>query len=184
MTTQNLRLKITSPSIKLKSLPRYGATLLGNTGVSITSVNGVLTAKLALLQFGIALSFDQSAEYVPLVDAFGNYQLVSVGTLLNPQETVITSANSPYAALTTDAFLMVDTTGGPVEIDLTIAAARNGASLSIKDYKGNAAVNNITIKPSGAETIDGFTNAAPLKINANYDGVKLRPSAGKYVIAP
>ena len=62
--------------------------------------------------------------------------------------------------------------------------ARFGQPLSIKDVTGNAAANNITVKPVNPETIDSYTNAAPLVIDANYGGVKLSPGTAKYVIAP
>jgi hypothetical protein len=101
--------------------------------------------------------------------------------------TTVTAAMSPYTPLVTDFFLLVDTSGGPVEIDLPLAVQRGGIALSIKDVAGSAAVNNITIKPQGApanETIDNYTNAAPLKINANYGAFRLLPLADKYIIAP
>ena len=97
---------------------------------------------------------------------------------------IVTHAASPYPPLATDFFLLADTTGGTVEIDLPPAANRGGVALSIKDYKGNAATNHITIKPQPGETLDSYTNAAPLVLSANYDGVRLLPIIGGYTIAP
>lgn len=101
--------------------------------------------------------------------------------------TKISSANSPYTPLPTDTYLYVDTSTGAVEIDLAAAANRNGTSLKIKDTTGHAAANNITIKPVGGgapETLDGYTNAAPLVLKANYDAVSLSPNTLSYLIDP
>jgi hypothetical protein len=98
--------------------------------------------------------------------------------------TPINSASSPYSTLLTDAVLYVDTSGGPIEIDLQPAASRNGLALTIKDVTGNAATNNITIKPNGAETIDGYTNGNPLLVSANFGGFRLNPRTSSYTIAP
>jgi hypothetical protein len=98
--------------------------------------------------------------------------------------TSINFASSPYPVLQSDAVLYVDTSGGSVEIDLKPSASRAGLPLTIKDVTGNAAANNITIKPSGAETIDGYTNANPLLVSANFGGFRLNPRTSSYTIAP
>lgn len=175
----NIRVNVGAP---------FPAIVKGSGVITIQKANGIWTVGFSFANLGVMpAGTDPTQAFLLVYNAInGVYQKVSISsvTSVNPPETVITNANSPYVPLSTDTFLMVDTTGGPVEIDLTAAAARNGVSLVIKDYKGNAANNNITIKPNGAETVDGFTNAAPLKINANYDGVNLRPRAGQYVITP
>jgi hypothetical protein len=98
--------------------------------------------------------------------------------------TSVNSASSPYLPLITDTVLYVDTSGGAIEIDLAPSAARNGLALTVKDVTGNAATNNITIKPNGSETIDGYTNANPLLVTANFGGFRLNPITGGYAIAP
>lgn len=178
-------------SIRVNASAPFPATVKASAPVTINKQNGIWTirfqiANLAVLPGGTDPTKVLLLVYNQLTNVFQQTTLSAI-TSTNPPETVITVANSPYTPLATDTFLMVDTTGGAIEIDLTAAAARNGVSLVIKDYKGNAAVNNITIKPVGGgapETIDGFTNAAPLKINTNFDGVNLRPRALQYVITP
>ncbi len=175
----NIRVNVSAP---------FPAVVRASAPVTISRQNGIWTVGFSianLVQF--PPGGDPTQAYLLVYNAVNNvFQKISISglTSTNPPATIVTHANSPYAPLATDTFLLVDTTGGAVEIDMPLAANRNGISLAIKDDKGNAAVNNITIKPTAPETIDGFTNAAPLVINANYDGVNLRPATAHYVIAP
>jgi hypothetical protein len=99
--------------------------------------------------------------------------------------TSVTVVMSPYTPTTADTVLYVDTSGGPITILLQASADRNGMPLSIKDVTGNAAANNITVKPSGAETIDlTYTNAAPLVIAGDFGGYRLNPRTLSYTLAP
>lgn len=84
----------------------------------------------------------------------------------------ITNADSPYAVLDTDHYIGVDTSGGPVVIDLqtTATGAANGRELIIKDEGGNAAADNITIQVAGGALID---NAASLTLNSDFAGATL-----------
>lgn len=116
-----------------------------------------------------------------------NVQKAIEQTITIPQSisgTSIAFAASPYQVLPSDSVLYVNTSGGPIEIDLQLSISRGGVSLTIKDVTGSAAANNITIKPNGSETIDGYTNAEPLLVSANFGGFRLNPITSGYVIAP
>ncbi len=67
-----------------------------------------------------------------------------------------------------DYAVLVDTTGGVVIV--TLPAPTAGRYLIVKDSGGNALVNNITISPHAAETIDG---AASVVMNLNYQSETL-----------
>lgn len=97
--------------------------------------------------------------------------------------TPVAFAASPYDVLPNDTLLDVDSTLGPVTINLRAASTRNGLALSIKDVAGMAATNAITIVPNVADTggVDGLTS---LPINSAYGGFRLRPATLRYVIAP
>ena len=95
-----------------------------------------------------------------------------------PGAKTITSASSPYTVLSTDRILLVDTTGGAVTINMQASAARQ-YDLEIKDDKGMAATNNISIVPNGAETIDGL---APYTMDSNYSNVIFGVQAGGYYV--
>lgn len=56
-------------------------------------------------------------------------------------------------------------TGGGDTISLPTAASVSGQQFKIKDESGNASINNITIDPNGAETIDGL---ATILIKSDY----------------
>lgn len=155
---------------------------------TISKQNGIWTvgfsfASLGQLPIGVNPTQVQVLVYNTVSGAFQVTTLAGVqsGGLAT---TIVTHAMSPYTPQPTDFFLLVDTTGGAVEIDLPAAATRGGISVLVKDYKGNAATNNITIKPNGTDTADSFTNASPLVLNANYDGVRLLPIVGGYTISP
>lgn len=68
--------------------------------------------------------------------------------------TNVTFAMSPYTVLSTDYYLSVDATGGPVIINLPDSPTANEQFI-IKDRLGQAATNTITIKSlTGASTVD------------------------------
>jgi hypothetical protein len=98
--------------------------------------------------------------------------------------TSVTSTSSPYQVLQTDTAIYIDTSGGAVEIDLQPGINRLGVPITIKDVTGHANTNNITIKPNGSDTVDGYTNANPLLVSANFGGFRLNPITGGYAIAP
>ncbi len=183
---------MTQPAnIRVNTSAPFPAKVKGSGPLAISKQNGIWTitfqiANLGNLPFGI----DPTQAVVLIYNkTAGVFQQTSLATLLSGGflTTTVTHAMSPYAPLPTDIYLLVDTTGGAVEIDLSLAVIRSGLALTIKDAKGNAAANNITIKPQGApgnEFVDNYTNAAPLVLQANWDGVKLLPIIGGYLISP
>lgn len=96
--------------------------------------------------------------------------------------TAVTSAMSPYAPTNNDSYLAVDTTAGPVTINLQPGFDRAGLALVIKDISGTSGANPISLVPSGAETVDGL---APYPIDSAYAAVELySKAAGGYAVAP
>lgn len=89
----------------------------------------------------------------------------------------VAAAASPYTPPANAGVLLVDTTAGPVTINLPLAASRHGSALLIKDKTGNAAVNNITINPTGPETIDGL---ATVVLSNPYAFFRAVPKTGGY----
>ena len=70
----------------------------------------------------------------------------------------------------TKYFLSNPSGAGAVALALPAGANHFLGSVYIKDKKGNAGADNITITPNGAETIDG---AGTLVLSTNYDSVRL-----------
>lgn len=65
----------------------------------------------------------------------------------------ITVADSPYNAKWGECIL-VDCSGGAVSIVAPSANPALGQTLTVKDASGDAAANNITVSPSGADTVE------------------------------
>jgi hypothetical protein len=69
---------------------------------------------------------------------------------------VVSVTSNSYSAQQTDVIILVcPTISGPTLIELP-ATPVVGQLIIVKDKKGDANVNNITIDPPGATTIDGF----------------------------
>lgn len=176
-------------SIRVNTSAPFPATVKGSSLVTVAKSNGIWTIGLSAASLGQmpAGVNPTQIEFLVWNAANSTWQyatLAQVASNFGQNPTLVTHAMSPYAVLATDTYLMVDTTGGAVEIDLSLAATRNGVPLKIKDYKGNAATNNITVKPQAGETADSSTNSAPLVIQANYDAVSLTPITAAYAIDP
>lgn len=78
--------------------------------------------------------------------------------------------NANYKTTASDYIVGVDTSGGAVTITLGSATVTEGRFVIIKDEKGNAGTNNITVATEGSETIDG---SASITISSNYGAVIL-----------
>lgn len=102
-------------------------------------------------------------------------QVLSVA---NPTPTPIAVAASPYTVLATDRVLLVNTSGGPITINM-LPAALHPFTLEIKDDTGNAAANPITVVPNGAETIDGLSS---YPMDSNYTDTTFVPQSGGYYV--
>jgi hypothetical protein len=93
--------------------------------------------------------------------------------------TNVDTAMSPYVVQAGDTILLVDSTAGPVTINLPPSIARDGQEVTVKDAAGAAATNPISIVPDGVEEIDGL---APYVLDSNFTGVKLGPTTGGYFV--
>lgn len=89
---------------------------------------------------------------------------------------VTTPGAYPYTTLTTDYVILVDTSSARTITPL--ASPVTGTTYRIKDNVGSAAVNNITITPSG-KNIDG---AASYVINVAYGSVDIVYNGTQWVI--
>jgi len=178
----NIRVNIGAP---------FPSLVKGSGPVTISKQNGIWTVGFSVTNIGaMPINVNPATIDILVWNTINNsFQIATLSQVVTFENapTKISSVNSPYSPLLTDTYLYVDTSTGPVEIDLKTSASRNGVTLKIKDTTGHAAANNITIKPVGGgapETVDGFTNAAPLVLKANYDGVSLSPNTLSYVIDP
>lgn len=103
--------------------------------------------------------------------------ILQIMAIANPPPTTITSVMSPYTVLATDRILLVNTSVGPVTINMMAGAARGGLDIEIKDDTGNARTNAISVVRNGADLIDGLTT---YPIDSNFAAVKFQPKATGY----
>jgi hypothetical protein len=107
-------------------------------------------------------------------------QLELISALLNFEEpnvpVVIMSGStsiSPYIVQPAITNVIVNkTVGASTFIQLNDAITYNGRPILVKDYKGDAATNNITIEFSGGELADGEST---LVIDTDYGLIRLNP---------
>lgn len=178
----------TPANIRVNTGAPFPALVKAAAPATIRKQNGIWTVGLSFSGLGqLPIGVSPTQVQILVFNAVsGTFQITTLAGVQSGglATTTVTHAASPYAPLQSDFYLLVDTTGGAVEIDLPLASQRGGVALIIKDYKGNAAAANITIKPQAGEIIDNYTNGSPLVLQANYDGVKLLPITGGYVVSP
>ncbi len=79
-------------------------------------------------------------------------------------------STTPYVVVGIDFYLAVDATGGPITIHMPNTTT-TGRMFVVKDWKGQANLNNIIITtPGGVALFDGFT---AYTMNAQYQSVNL-----------
>lgn len=123
---------------------------------------------------------DWSQEFRAIIDSFvktvsSGYNYIFTNGYVSVQNALLLKrtsvSSSPYTVLSTDIYLSVDCSGGAKTINLpAVATAGDGRVIVVKDASGDAAANNITITPNGAETIDEQANAILI---ANYVAINL-----------
>ncbi len=105
--------------------------------------------------------------------------ILSIGGGLTLNRRTVTSDTTASA---TDYYLGLDSTGGSIEVRLLDASVlSSGHTYVLKDEAGVAHTNNITILPSGAQTIDGQTSAV---LESPYAAIQIYcDGANKYFIS-
>ncbi len=85
----------------------------------------------------------------------------AAGSTLN----VVTTSSNTYVAAVGDYIRVRTVTDGEVTIELPpVTAANKGKAVELKDIQANAAANNITWDPAGADTVDGAPTQ-PVTVN-------------------
>lgn len=106
-----------------------------------------------------------------------NITIDGITTFLSVREVTV---SGDIDVLITDSVIAVENNAAsPVNVNLLAADTAKIRSIYIKDARGNAGTNNITIVPDGADTIDG---ASTLVMNVNYQAFLLTPITGGWII--
>jgi hypothetical protein len=139
MTAPLLKVKVFQRAVvKTKADIRFPASVIGGAGIAVTKANGEYTFDLALLEFGAVSFFDPSSEFAVVVNAAGEYKLVSLATLLSNAATtvrVVTEAGDITVGPNVQLLVMNRTANeSPSNIILPLAAAKVG-KIKIIDWK-------------------------------------------------
>jgi hypothetical protein len=177
MTTQNLRLKISSPSLKLLMLPRYPASIAGGIGIDVNTVNSfALSVALNYLELPALPNYDPSAQFFAITDALGNYHVISLASLFTAAQTVqIITAAGDVTVQPNDGLIILNKTVGAATNVILPAAALKVGDVKIVDWKNDSDVNNITMVPNGTEKINGLTG---WKLAGQGASIILKPVSG------
>lgn len=109
--------------------------------------------------------------------AISTLQIASLLPAFTYKNTIITSGatiGSPYAVLATDTRVLFNKTIGAASYALLGMAAVQRLPVLIKDLKGDADVNPITVNFTGGETVDGLPQVV---ISTPYGGYWFNPLA-------
>ena len=78
-----------------------------------------------------------------------------------------------------DNTLFVQTTSGAITVTLPTAVGVGGRCYFVADEEGDASTNNVTVLPTGAETIDGL---ASVTIDQDYGGFVFQSNGANWII--
>ncbi len=173
--------------------------VIGNTGVIAESAririgtNGIQTATFIVGIDGVNVG--STAKVVTMAsDQLGTATITAgTGITVTPGANTITISGSgtstitytnvntsPYVVLSTDNWLGVDSSGGPIIVQLPNAPSI-GRTLTIKDRTGSANTNTITVTTvGGAVNIDGATTYV---MNTQYSAIQVLFDGTTYQIA-
>jgi len=154
---------------------RYGGTTFGtgSTAFQISSSGAVQISNAYTLPTTAG-----TANYVLTTNgsSAASWQPAGTGGLTI---TSVAHAASPYTVLAADEFIAVDCSGGVVTIKLPNAPS-TGREIYIKDSKGNAGTNNISVTTvGGTVTIDGQTTYT---MSTNYQSISVVFDGSNYEV--
>jgi len=174
------------------SITIYIRDLLGDSLLCTTLATWITSSKVTVTRGSATLTAAQLTAYIQGADMdrvdYDNDDdaIVDKAESINvANPTSVAAAASPYTVLSTDTFILVDTSAGAVEVDLPAVASSSGRTIVIKDEGGSAATNAITIDPNGAETLDGSATSKTITTNYGYasifcDGTQWLSSADSF----
>lgn len=171
--------------------PSAGNVIIEGDGTTISIAGSGHTLIASLVGTGAIQTLTGSTSGGAISPLAGNVNITAGSgiTVVGTPNTLTISAtavdaytnvnSSPYVVLTTDQFLSVDCSGGPIIIQLPNAASI-GKIYYIKDRTGSSATNNITVRSlSGAVNIDGATTFV---MNTAYQAISIIGNGSTYEI--
>jgi hypothetical protein len=146
------------PGATLKALISAGANI-GSSNQTQTDATRTYNIDGKTLQFTNGDDFIVSANKMITSGALTHTgALAVIGRVTASQDLRLSGIQTVVSNTTvgTDkSIILINTSGGAIELTLGAVASNNGRVLTIVDYTGNADANNITIKANGSELING-----------------------------
>jgi hypothetical protein len=170
-------------TLSASSTIQAGGAITGSAGMNIsggpTTIGGGagqnLTVSTSLQVTGPTPTFSNA------ITASGGItgSIARFDTVIGKYATYSSNFNVPSASY----FSGINTVSAAVTASLTGAASYYaGQTLIFKDIGGNAAVNNILVKPSGSETIDGSSAGSLITTNSGTLRIVSNGTNGFYII--
>jgi hypothetical protein len=171
----------TPARIRVNTAFPFPSLVNGSGPVTISKQQGIWTVGYSVVAFATQVPPPQNypTDYVLMYDSVANrYFNMSITALVSAAQTSITAGartqrsitTSPIVIMTNDQILNC-AIGTVATCALPTAASRIGVPLTFKDL-GQASAHNITISPSGGDTIDGL---ASIKLTNNFQTLTLVP---------
>lgn len=179
MTFQNVRLKIVSSGLKLKTALRIPAAIGGSGFIDVSQVGPVFTVKPDYTILDPSPVIDPSATLIAVWDENSNsWKSGSLSSLIAQAGEIdqhITAAG-PVSVLPNAGTVRVDqTVGAAITLNMPLSSAKTCPVL-ISDWKGDSDVNAITINLTGSDKFPGGLTS--WTINAQGASIFLRPISG------
>ena len=170
-TLNNARLPATIGVTNVTASAHVSASLYYGSGVNLKALNATNitngTLNNARLPATIGVTNVTASAHVSASLYYGDGR-----NLRNVNLPSVVLHSSSFTASATSDILAINSSGGVVTASLPAASTYiAGQRLSFKDVAGSGSVNNIAIRPSGSETIDGST--AGITITTNYGAIEL-----------
>lgn len=149
-------------NIRFNARVSFPTRVQGSSFITVLKSNGVWTVAPDFSRINVAGSINFTQQFFLYDPANKSYALVNANSAFGAlvgQYRQVTSAGDVTILATDSIILMNKAVGAATNINLPKSSSRNGMPLKIKDLKGDANTNNITLVPYSGETIDGFSAA-------------------------
>jgi hypothetical protein len=164
--------------------PNPGITSMGNLFSNVGVTSAVIPVWFDAVST-LCTSMGDVFDVVPCVQDNGTTNLVLDAQQSNFTPTGrirglrrITAAGAVTVSITDEVIVIAQTVGAAITVNLP-ASPETGRSYSVKDGKGDAFTNTITVEPDGAQTIDGAPNFV---LNVNYASVDITWDGTQWLI--